>query len=145
MPNRFSFRRALVLCAVASLAACDESPTESEVDDFLGCEQVGSIGVPGSVNGSLTSADCRLDDGSYVDFYAFSVSGSRTVTITQRSSAFDSYLVLLSSNGTVLGSDDDSAGGLDSRVVANLSSGTYVIAANSLDAGETGSYSLRVD
>lgn len=145
MPNRAFFRRALVLCAAASLAACDDSPTDSELDEFQGCDRVEGIGVPGNASGSLTGSDCTLGDGSYVDLYSFRVSGSRSVTITLRSSQFDSFLVLFSSSGTVVDSDDDGAGGLDSRITMNLTAGTYVIAANSLDAGETGTYTLSVD
>jgi hypothetical protein len=145
MPKQFHTRRALLLGGLIALAACEDSPTQSEVDEILGCERVARIGVPANTNGVLSGSDCTLNDGSYVDFYSFRVTGSRQVTITLRSEQFDSYLSLLTSSGSLLDTDDDGGGDLDARITTTLSDGTYVIAANSLSDGETGSYSLRVE
>lgn len=145
MPKSSLIRRALLLCVVVPLSACDENPTGSDVDEILGCEQVAGIDFPSSASGSLTTNDCILGDGSYADFYSFRVSGSSQVTITMRSTQVDSYLLLLSTSGALLDSDDDSLGSGNSLIETTLSAGTYVIAANSFDAGETGSYTLRVE
>jgi hypothetical protein len=69
--------------------------------------------------------------------------------VTLRSSAFDAFL----QGGTVSGgdmeiaeTDDDSAGGTDSRITGTIgASGTYQIRANSLSPGETGSYTITLE
>jgi hypothetical protein len=72
------------------------------------------------------------------------------VSITMRSSAFDSWLVLGRGTGgadfTFLESDDDSAGGRDARLTVTLGEpGEYVIRANSVSADATGAYSLTLE
>jgi hypothetical protein len=94
-----------------------------------------------TVNGTLSSSDCTLDDGTYVDLYGFTVATTREVTITLRSTAFDAYLALFNSSGAVLEQDDDDGGGSDARIVRTLTPGTYFIAANSFDI-DTGAYTL---
>jgi hypothetical protein len=97
-------------------------------------------------NASLTTSDCLLDDGSYVDIYRFAGTAGSVVTIDLASDAFDAYLVLLDPDGNVAAVDDDSGPGLDSQIVYTLTkSGNWVVGANSLSAGATGTYSLRID
>jgi Bacterial pre-peptidase C-terminal domain len=143
MPKPF-IRRALLACALLPLAACEGGVTTPELDEFLGCSRVSGIALPGTVSGSLSADDCAFSDGAYVDFYTIRVSGSRDLAITMTSGSVDSYLVLLTSGGTVLDSNDDNGASVDSRIDTTLSTGTYVIAATSFEGGETGSYSLRV-
>ncbi len=94
-----------------------------------------------TVTGSLTATDCEFQDGTKVDLYRFTITTTRQVVITLRSSAFDAYLILFNAAGTGIEEDDDSAGGTDSRITATLPAGTYVIAANSFEPA-TGSYTL---
>jgi len=92
----------------------------------------------------LTSSDCT--SGSYyADLMAVPLREGRTYTITQRSTAFNSYLYLANSSGTTVASDDDGGGGNDARIVYTPStSGLYVIVAASFSAGSTGAYSLTI-
>ena len=61
------------------------------------------------------------------------------------STAFDPYLYLISSGGTVLAQDNNSGGGTSARIRLNLpSSGTYIIEADSYLANGLGAYSLTV-
>jgi hypothetical protein len=99
--------------------------------------------IGSTVTGTLSASDCALDDGTHFDFYSFTVSSTRTVTITLRSSAFDAYLFLLSADAQVIAQDNDSGGGRDAAISRTLSAGTYVIAANSFNVAD-GSYTLSV-
>jgi len=109
------------------------------------CNQAAPIGFGQTINGSLTSSDCRLDDNSYADFYTFSGTQGQQVTINLSSGAFDTYLGLANESGTFVVEDDDGGGGTNSRIVATLpASGTYIILANSLLANTFGSYSLSL-
>ena len=114
-------------------------------------------------NTALGAGDCQLHDGSFVDVYAFSATAGQQVSITQSSSAFDSFLFLLSNDGfTELARNDDglSGGGTTNsargaRIPAPVegigeglatlpAAGTYYILANSFSAGETGAYALTL-
>lgn len=98
-----------------------------------------------TVSGQLSADDCALDDGSFADFWEFQGTAGRTVTVTMTSGAVDAYLFLLDPNDTVIGEDDDSAGGTNARISTTLtSSGNFAIVANSLTANETGNYQVTL-
>ncbi|HVT45939.1 MAG TPA: PPC domain-containing protein [Thermoanaerobaculia bacterium] len=108
--------------------------------DTIACTEEATV-----VPGALTTADCRLEDGSYVDFYQFEGTAGEVVTIEMTSSDFDTFLVLLDPNLAVVAVDDDSAGGTNSRITFALDiSGTWLIAANSFDGDEFGAYLLSL-
>jgi uncharacterized protein (TIGR03437 family) len=66
------------------------------------------------------------------------------LVIALNTSAFDAFLRVLDSNGTVIASDDDSGGDLNSRILHNFAAGTYRIEVSSYDAGEAGPYNLSI-
>ena len=106
---------------------------------------------PGTeARGELKGGDTRLDDNTYVDLWRFNGSAGQQVRITMRSSAFDAYLALGypddSGEWHPVESDDDGAGGTDARVSATLPrDGEYVVRANTLSEGQTGSYTLLLE
>jgi hypothetical protein len=99
-----------------------------------------------TVSGQLTTDDCRLElDNSFYDAWTFQAVAGQTVQITMRSTAVDSFLFLLDTNGFEIESNDDSGGGNDARMTVTIdTTGTYTIYANSFDAGETGAYTLQL-
>jgi len=101
-----------------------------------------------TVSGALTAQDPKLGDGSYYDGYVYQGRRGERLTITMRSSAFDTYLGIGRGRGTSytpLGTDDDGAGGTDSKLEFTLpADGEYVIRANALAADETGAYTLEL-
>jgi hypothetical protein len=103
-----------------------------------------------TVNGTLSTSDCPLGDGSYVDAYSFSGTTGQRISILMTSSAFDTFLYLLKPDGSVLQIDDDGGGGTNSRIPSGSgfltlpTTGSYTILANSFEAGATGSYSLTL-
>jgi Zn-dependent metalloprotease len=105
-----------------------------------------SSGTPGS--GSLATTDCtsttRPTANCYYDNFTFSATAGTAYTITLTSSAFDTYLYLLSGT-TVLASDDDGNGGTNSKIVYTPSaSGTLTIHCTSYSAGATGAYTVSL-
>lgn len=102
-----------------------------------------------SVSGALESSDPKAADNSYFDDYVYHGRAGEHLVITLRSSAFDTYLgygTLTAGRMTSISSDDDSAGGTDSRLEVTLpSDGDYVIRANSLAPNATGAYTLQVE
>ena len=114
-------------------------PTQSCID---------AISVGGTVSGSWTSACSSTHrTGRYARYYRFSLPSQMTVQIDQSSSAADSYLILLRGSdetGTLVAEDDDSGGSLNSRILATLAAGTYVIEAATFSSGETGSFTVAL-
>lgn len=101
-----------------------------------------------SMQGKLDAGSLKLDDGSSYDLYRYDSPGNETIVILMESADFDTYLSLgqLQDGAfTQLASDDDGAGGTNSRIEHRITmAGTYLIRANSLEAGEAGSYTLRL-
>ncbi|HLL75209.1 MAG TPA: DUF4214 domain-containing protein [Pyrinomonadaceae bacterium] len=114
-------------------------------------------------NGSLTSGDCQLRDGSFVDVYSFTAAAGQQVSVTMQatSGTLDPLLFLLSINGfTELARNDDGlTGGANNNFGARIpapsigqgqglatlpGAGTYYILANALNEGETGNYTLTL-
>lgn len=109
------------------------------------CNEAAPISVGQTVNGFLSSSDCRFDDGSFADFYMFNGTQGQQLTIDLVSSAFDTYLGLANLSGTFVIEDDDGGDGTNSRISASLpESGTYIIMANSVFANSFGAYSLTL-
>src|SRR5258705_7832921 len=110
-----------------------------------------TIAVGQTVNASLFSSSCPLGDGSYFKPYSFSGLAGQQVSILMTSAQFDTFLFLLRPDGSTLATDDDGAGGTDSRIptagglLTLPTTGTYVIRANSFNPGATGSFSLTLD
>lgn len=127
--------------AVKGLSSSSEVPVQpnagtcSFTETSCGRTESGSLGYP----------DCTLDsDGTYLDFWTFNGTAGQTVTVTMRSTAFDSYLVLLDPTPNVVAEDDDSGGGYDARIQFTLtSSGVWGIAANQVEP-RSGAYTLSI-
>ncbi|MBI3951818.1 MAG: PPC domain-containing protein, partial [Acidobacteria bacterium] len=107
-----------------------------------------TVSCPGSTSGSLSSGDCmqgRRGSSFFTDVYQFNGTAGQMVTIDLTSSAFDTYLYLLSPSGSVVAEDDDSGGETNSRITFTLTtSGLWRIEVTSFSEGETGSYSLAL-
>ncbi|HEU0054541.1 MAG TPA: trypsin-like peptidase domain-containing protein [Longimicrobium sp.] len=100
-----------------------------------------------TVNGRLAPGDfLRTDDNTYADGYSYTGRAGERLTITMRATGFDAWLVLDDPNSELRESDDDGAGGTDSRITVTLPhDGTYVIVANAVSRGSVGPYTLQVE
>jgi len=99
--------------------------------------------------GQLLGSDCLSTDvlsyGSetYARRYLVRVPTVGVLRLDLLSSAFDSYLYLLRSDGVMLDSDDDGGDGTNARIVLPIEPGDYLIVATSYHSGSTGSFQLR--
>ena len=99
-------------------------------------------------SGTLADTDCTAPhrSGTKADLYTFTGSSGGVVTIAMSSSAFDTYLVLVGPNGSVVTENDDSDGGVNSRIQTTLTSaGTYTIEATSFSGDARGAYTLTLN
>lgn len=115
--------------------------------------QMTSINVGQTVNGTLSTSDCRSPvrgSSYYADRYSFNATLGQQVSILLTSSAFDTYLYLLGPSGSVLTENDDGGGGTNSRIPPGSgfyslpSSGTYIIEVTSYYQNATGAYTLSL-
>ncbi|HST57757.1 MAG TPA: pre-peptidase C-terminal domain-containing protein [Longimicrobium sp.] len=96
-----------------------------------------------NVAGSLTTADCRLQSGEYIDIYGTTLSTAQAVSFTMQSTTFDTWLELADGNGNIVAVNDDIAQtNSNSSISVFAPAGTYFIGASSFDAGVTGAYQL---
>ena len=77
------------------------------------------------------------------DTYYFQLTQPQLVAITLGSDDFDSFLVLLTSNGTEIDRNEDGGTGLDSRIESYLEAGRYTIEATKINA-DPGSFRLQI-
>ena len=101
------------------------------------------------MTGEITDSDDEADDGTYFDLYRLTVRAGETVTMTMRSSALDSYVVLgqmVDGAWNQIAFDDDGGGGKTARLQHTFEvAGEYLIRANTVGSNSTGAYTLRVD
>jgi hypothetical protein len=105
------------------------------------------LNVGQTVSGTLTASDPTLPDNSHYDCFSVQTRVGQRLQIDQTSNAFDSYLSVGSGSCESLAEaarDDDSGGGLHARVLRDGDGAVLYIQANSVSAGETGAYQLRV-
>jgi hypothetical protein len=113
------------------------------------CDASTPIAIGQVLNGTLSTSDCALQDGSFMDQYQITITAGGRLQFDVSSSSFDAYLILFLRNpdgSTVaVGADDNSGGGTNARITRTVVAGeTYVIGANSLLANATGAYQVSV-
>jgi uncharacterized protein YjdB len=99
-----------------------------------------------TASSALTTADCAINaDGPtpFTQRWRLSVPTSGLVQIDMTSAAFDAFLILQDATGAVRAVNDDADGGtLNSRIIANVPAGEYVVNASSFNRGAVGAYQL---
>lgn len=115
------------------------------------CAYVKNIGVGQTINGALTTADCR--SSWFYDFYALGLpSGQQSLRITMSAivpnpDTLDTFVQLYRADGPIAAYDDDVVltQNTNSQLDVIIPGDIYIIAASSYSPGATGSYSLHVD
>jgi len=101
-----------------------------------------------TVNDSLTindDPDAKFGErGSRMKIVPFELTAGKSYSITMNSDTFDCYLRLLDPAGKIVAEDDDSGGGLNSRIdYVAKATGSFKIVATSFDGG-LGAFRLQV-
>ncbi len=97
-----------------------------------------------TTQGTLAAGDCLLADGTITDLTTVSL-GEANMYLFREVAAFDTYLFLAASDGSVIAENDDeilNGSSRNSAIKALLPAGTYILAPTSFEAGVTGDYSL---
>ncbi len=126
------------------LSGSASSSSSSNSSAATGCVTTNlSFGL--AANGALAATDCTngaRGTAYYTDRYSFYATAGQQISILLTSTAFDSYVYLKNSSGTVMTSNDDGGGGTNSRIPAT--SGTYTMPATAAYTIEVTSYSTQV-
>ena len=103
-----------------------------------------SIASGQTLRGSLSVRDVTMDDGSYYRCYSLQTRAGIRYRVEMRSERFDAYLGVGKGCPEGERTDDDGAGGTDSRIDFTGDGQVWLIRANSLSAGDTGQFTLSV-
>lgn len=97
-----------------------------------------------AASGQLARGDNAFDDGRLYDLYSFSGRRGQNLNLEVTSSAFDTYLVLLTPSGEMIEDDDGVAGSTNSRLAGGLpEDGDYLVAITSYSSGQGGAYRVN--
>jgi hypothetical protein len=98
------------------------------------------------VNGNLTAGSPTIGDGRRAEAWLLGGRAGESDVVIMESSAFDAYLYATGPGLADVLSDDDGAGGLNSRLAITFpADGDYLVVATQLGGGGTGAYTLRVE
>ena len=95
--------------------------------------------VGASTTGQLTTSDCILADGSYVDFYTVTLPGGWY--FFDMTAGYSTYLVLRTADRVAIGVHDDVGHGANTMLKVLLPPGSYNLDANAYP-GSGGPYTL---
>ena len=102
-------------------------------------------GPTASVSGILDAEDQKRNDESWYEGWSIDAQAGDRAVILLQSPDFDAYLTLVSPTGRAF-NDDDGGGGTDSRLDMTFDeAGRWTVVANTLNAGDTGGYTLSVE
>jgi hypothetical protein len=109
------------------------------------CTALSPLALGSSMTANLSTTSCQYVDGTFADIYPVTLASGASVDLRLDSSDFDAYLVLLDAKGNLLAQDDDSGGGTNSRIIQDLSAGTYYVVAKPLaNYYNVGAYTLSL-
>ena len=111
------------------------SPSTGDNDDTRSTANRVSLPLPGRL--------AEISPAGDVDYYRFTLSSQRMVTINTRGPT-DTRGQLQSSSGGGIESDDDSGGDQNFEIVRTLSAGTYYVRVSGYSSSTTGGYSLWI-
>lgn len=93
-----------------------------------------------NANGSWTTEDCnsRFRANTDAHTYRFEISEPGRVRINLSSPNADSFLYLMTEDGSRVADDDDAGAGLDARIERTLAPGTYLVEATTVGGRDRG-------
>jgi hypothetical protein len=93
-------------------------------------------------SGTLSTTDCQLSDGTFIDFFTTTVP-TADAYFFREGAPFDTYLLLAFPDGTTIAENDDETDtGTGSGIKALLPAGSYLLGPGSLNPGVTGEYEI---
>ena len=143
---RLGIRMLVVVCAavalIAAVLALDMLDTASATHSSCEVTDLGTLSADGvlEATGGWTTEDCdsRFRTGSDAHTYRFRVTQGGRIRIDLASAEGDSYLYLLTEDGSRITDNDDGAANLDARVERDLAPGVYLVEATTVGGRKRG-------
>jgi len=132
---------------VSRLDVDEEITGETAADGFESDPVVieGALILEQSATGRVEDGDEVLNNGEYQDTWLFAATTGQAYVFEVESSEFDTYLILVDTEGNILQNDDlDNARDKSGIAWTAPSNGLVSVIVTSYRRGETGSYELRV-
>ncbi len=106
------------------------------------CDKVGVYIVGDTARDSLATGDCQQSDGSYIDFWNFSLDVQASLRLTLSSPTNPAVLQVFDSRGAIIANSYVQGGVADTSASLRLilSSGTYGIGVRGITKGARGAY-----
>jgi uncharacterized repeat protein (TIGR03803 family) len=112
------------------------------------------MNIGDSINGALTTSDCRSPSHSFGDYwadqYSFTATAGQQIAILLTSTQFDPYVYLKLPNGVAFEEEDDGGGSWNPRIPIDQgyltieNSGTYIIEVTTHRSNDLGKYQLSL-
>ncbi len=112
-----------------------------------GAETASPIALPATLTSAI-AADMAPAPGAFAggaEYFSFEVAEELLLLASMTSSDLDAALILYDADGNIVATNDDDGFTTDSLLVALLTPGSYVIAASTYFAGESGDYTLTLE
>lgn len=130
---------------LVSFASDSSRPNESAFPEDSEIYIAQNSAVILQTRGVLQRGDRTLDDGSLYHVYTFNGRSGQRITLNLTSNEFDTYLILLDSNGENIADNDDFQGGTNSHITITLPrTGEYSVIVNGYDSSSRGAYELAI-
>ena len=143
---RPGIRMLFVACAamalIAAVLALDGPKAVSAQDSSCEVTDLGTLSADAvlEATGSWTTEDCdsRFRAGSDAHTYRFQITQAGRIRIDLASAEGDSYLYLLTEDGSRIVDNDDGAANLDARIERDLDPGVYLVEATTVGGRKRG-------
>lgn len=112
------------------------------------CAVTRTIAPGQTVSGTFSSTDCTISDGGgpsrFFQRFGLTLGAATAIQLDMLSNAVDAYLIVQNAQtgATVAENDDVSTSSTNSRIIANLPAGQYIVNTTTFNAGEVGFYQL---
>ncbi len=137
-----SRQRALALAVVLAAAACTslDTPKPSGL-----CDKSVALAIADTVRDTLTTTDCKLSDGTYIDYFSFGLGEQQSLRFALSSPSNQAIMMLLDGRGAIIANSYLQHGADTTATLRTmLDSGTYTLAVRGVNAGGTGPYLMSV-
>ncbi len=101
------------------------------------------VTLESAITGEMAPAPGAFGGGA--EYFSFDVQEELLILANMTSSEIDSVLTLYDQEGNIIASNDDDGFTTDALLVALVGPGSYVLAASTYFAGETGAYTLTLE
>jgi len=140
IPYKFSSRFTALLILILSLLISSQSQAENRLYNPI------PLSLNTDISDRLTDQDIPTGEGGFARDYVVELKKGDQVAIDLNSNEFDTVIVLISTDGSTVGSNDDGPdGGTNSLLFARITeTGKYIVRVRTFGIAGGGKFALKV-